>query len=166
MRPLRQVIGLGPIHQEKERVEIADGGTLVYAVEIRIGDAALVQRAYPRARACAQLVHIAKEDGLCGAGFGTGRREAVLLPVVAERALPRAPVLTVQIDHAEWARRHAVAAAIADVWLHVDVAEFVTDDGAGRTGVEAAGMRTVLAHVAHHEPAVLAEEACRLPRCG
>src|SRR5258708_5898216 len=98
MRPLRQVIGLGLIHQQKERVEIADGGTLVYAVEIRIGDAALVQCAYPRARACAQLVHIAEEDGLCGAGFGTGRREAVLLPVVAERALPRTPVLTVQID--------------------------------------------------------------------
>src|SRR5260221_11828392 len=139
---------------------------LVHAVQIRIGDAALVERAYPHVRALAQLVHVAEEDGLCGAGFGAGRGEAILLPVVAERALPRAPIRLVQVDQAEWASGHAVGAAIADVRLYVDVAEFVPDDGAGWAGVEAAGMRTVLAHITHHEPAVLAEEAHSLPRRG
>src|SRR6185503_12664713 len=113
------------------------------------------------------------------AGLGAGRRLADLLTVVAERALAghaavvldrglvcvasrfaqvrdRELALVVdridQIDHAERARDDAVAAAVADVRLHVDIAELVLHDRAGRTGLLAAGVRAVLAHVAHHQP--------------
>src|SRR5205823_2463879 len=55
-------------------------------------------------------------------------------------------------DHAERARRDAVATAIAHVGLDVDRAVLGADDRAGRTGLEAAGALAVLAHIGHHLP--------------
>ena len=55
--------------------------------------------------------------------------------------------------HAERARGHAVAAAVADVLLHDDRAELGAEERAGRADVEAARVRAVLADVRLHQPA-------------
>src|SRR5205814_581785 len=59
-------------------------------------------------------------------------------------------------DDAERARRHAVAAPVADVLVDVDGPEFRPVDRAGRTRVETAGVRAVLADVGHEQPRHLA----------
>src|SRR5207237_7266068 len=51
------------------------------------------------------------------------------------------------------ARRHAVAAAVADVLLHDDGAELGPEQRARRADVEAGGVGAVLADVAGHQPA-------------
>src|SRR5207253_4496066 len=93
-----------------------------------------------------------------------------LQPVVTERALPDAAVflLTEQrqlerrvlrtlrkvtlVEHAERTRGHAVAAAVADVLLDDDRSELGSEQRSGRTDVETAGVRAVLADVARHQP--------------
>ena len=57
------------------------------------------------------------------------------------------------VDHAEGARRHAVAAAVADVLLHDDRAELRAEQSSGRADVEARSVRAVLADVRLHQPA-------------
>src|SRR5439155_11712768 len=96
-----------------------------------------------------------------------------LEPVVAERALPDAPVLLLAqleaedlrwrvarlpgdvplVEHAEGARRHAVAAAVADVLLNDDGVELGAEERAGRADIEAGGVGAVLADVRAHQPA-------------
>src|SRR6185436_8887287 len=56
------------------------------------------------------------------------------------------------VDDAERTGDDAVAAAVADVGLDVDAAEFGADDRAGRTGLEAAGVLAVLADVRRKLP--------------
>ena len=96
-----------------------------------------------RLRALAQLVERAELDRLGRARLRARGLEAVLQPVVAERALPgralavRASDLAA-VDHAERARGDAVAAAVADVLLHDDGAELGAEERAGRADVEAA----------------------------
>src|SRR5207302_450772 len=75
-----------------------------------------------------------------------------LQPVVAERALPDAPVVLALIQHAERARRHAVAAPVAHVLLYDDRPELGPEESAGRTHLEARRLRAVLADVRRHEP--------------
>jgi len=48
-------------------------------------------------------------------------------------------------------RRHAVAASVADIVLHVEVGKLVDDERAGRK-CASSGRAVVLADVAHHEP--------------
>ena len=61
-------------------------------------------------------------------------------------------VRVIELRNAEWARRDAIATAIADVILDDHAPELGADDGAGRTGIQATGMHAVLADVAEHEP--------------
>src|SRR5699024_4924963 len=102
------------------------------------------------------------------AGLGTRGGLPVGEPVVAQRAfLGDAPALLgtalaggggaigAAIDHAEGAGRHAHPAAVADVVLDDDGAEFRAEQRPGGAYVEAAGMRAVLAHVGGHEPTEL-----------
>ena len=55
--------------------------------------------------------------------------------------------------HPERARRHAVAAAVADVLLDDDGAELGPEQRPGRADLEAGGVGAVLAHVRGHQPA-------------
>src|SRR5207302_1976681 len=75
------------------------------------------------------------------------------LAVVAERTLVGVAVVFIAPEHAERAGADAVAAAVADVALHVHVAELVVDDRAGGARLLTGGVLAVLADVAHHEPA-------------
>src|SRR5690606_37903988 len=91
------------------------------------------------------------------AGLGAGRLQPVALPVVAERALVGEPVPGLAAtDHAERAGGHAVAAAVADILLNIDVAILVGDERTRRTGLLARGGRAVLADIAVEEPPYLA----------
>src|SRR3954451_840508 len=56
------------------------------------------------------------------------------------------------VGDAEWTGRGAVAAAVAHVGLEDHGLELRADERAGRAGVEAAGVRAVLAHVGHEDP--------------
>src|SRR5204862_8321669 len=56
-------------------------------------------------------------------------------------------------EHAERTRRHAVAAAVADVLLHDDGSELGAEERPRRADVEARGVRAVLADVRAHHPA-------------
>src|SRR5581483_6349415 len=118
-----------------------------------------------------QLVDLAELDRVRRARLRAGRLVAALQAVVAERALPHAPVLLLPeqrqrerrvsgaawkialVDHAERTRGNAVAAAVADVFLHDDGAELGAEERARRARVEAAGVRAVLADVGLHQPA-------------
>src|SRR5207248_9120968 len=70
-----------------------------------------------------------------------------------ERRIPWLGGEVALVEHAERARGHAVAAAVADVLLDDDGVELGAEERAGRAHVEARGVRAVLADVARHEPA-------------
>ena len=99
-----------------------------------------------------QLLVGAELDRVGRAGLRAGRLQPVLEAVVAERALAGAPVLGVAVDHAERTRRHAVAAAVADVRLQHHRLMLGADQRTGRAGVETARVGAVLADVGHEHP--------------
>ena len=101
---------------------------LARIVEDRIRHATIVQLATrwsARARSSSSSPNRIDSVGHAAAQAGCS---AGLLPVVAERALERAPVVRPAIDDAERAADDAVAAAVADVGLDVDRAELGADD--------------------------------------
>ncbi len=100
-----------------------------HPVESRFRLAASLQLAQPAPGPLAQLLNVAELDRCRRAGLGARRCHVVLQAVVAERALVGRAGLEVAIDgrpvdHAERTGGHAVAAAVADVLLDIDGAEF------------------------------------------
>src|SRR5947208_728952 len=118
----------------------------------------------PGSRLDAQIDEIPVLDRPGGAVFRAGRRQVRLQAVVAERALPGPAVVAAPIDDAEGTRRDAVAAAVADVRLHVDAPELRADDGPGGTSLQASGARAVFAHVGHHQPGEARERSAERDR--
>ena len=111
-------------------MELAIGFRGLVTVEVRSRDTSRVKLLDPVPRPFAEFVDRPELDRVRRAGLGTGRDEAVLLAVVAERALVRMAVEVATRDDPERAGRDAIRAAVADVALNVDVREFVIDDGA------------------------------------
>jgi hypothetical protein len=72
----------------------------------------------------------------------------------------RLAVLQTGIDDAEWASRHAIATAIANVLLHEHGIELGVENRPGRTGFEARRRRAMLADIAHHQPVALEGRHC------
>ena len=99
-----------------------------------------------------ELVVGAELDRVGGAGLGARRLEPILEPVVAEGALAGPAVDVVAVHDAERTRGDAVAAAVADVGLEDHGLVLGADQRSGGAGVEAAGVRAVLAHVRHEHP--------------
>src|SRR5439155_24391592 len=95
---------------------------------------------------------IAEEDRAGRTRLRARRLQPRLLPVVAEGALEGATIGGPPVDDAERTGDDAVAAAVADVGLDVDAAEFGAHDGAGRTRLQAAGVLAVLADVGGELP--------------
>ena len=166
----RQAVDLRLVEQQEERAEAADTVVRVLAVEARPVPALLLERREAGLRALAQLVELAELDRVGGARLRTRGLVTALQAVVTERALPDAAVFlpaehrqrerrvvgaarqVAPVDDAERARRHAVAAAVADVLLHDDRPELGAEERTGRARVEAARMRAVLADVRLHQP--------------
>ena len=120
-------------------------------------------RAAPRpgCGALPQLVERAELDRLGRARLRAGRGLVVAEPVVAQRALLReAGVLGALFDRSggrspRTGRRHAVAAAVADVVLHDDRAELGPEQRARRADVQAGGVVQCLQTFGRHQPAEL-----------
>src|SRR5438552_6778641 len=142
--------------EQEERVEPAEEAVLIRPVELRVLEAPPLQGFHALPRLRHEVVTEPEGDRFRRARLGAGGPEAVVDAVVTERALLRRPRMLVQRDDAERAGRHAVAAPVADVLVDVDRAELRAVDRAGRTRVEAAGVRAVLADVGHEEPRHLA----------
>ena len=107
---------------------------------VKIGVRGALGRASGRPAGCARSCNslkLAELDRVGRARFGAGRLEAALQPVIAERAFVRLAVLEAEIDDAERAGRHAIAAAVADVLLHDDGVELGAEERAGRAGFQA-----------------------------
>ena len=118
---------------------------------------ALLQGLDPLRSAPTKIVQSAEDNGFRRADFCAGRREPALLAVITKGAFERAAGVGKwcgpAIDHAKGTGDNAITAAIADVVLHEDGADFSTDDRAGRTGLEAAGILTVFANIGEKNPA-------------
>src|ERR687897_974023 len=151
-----QVVGLGFVHEDELGVVATDTACpphLRRAPDVGLAVALVVELLYPLLGDGLQLLDLSEHDGVGRAGFGAGRFEAVTLAVVAEGALEGAAVVRDLGYDAVGTGRYAVAAAVADIGLDVDIIVFVADDGAGRTGLLAGRLDAVLAHVAHKSPA-------------
>src|SRR5581483_7242261 len=161
----REPVHLGIVEQKEEGAEAADAVFGVAAVQLRAVPSFVLELCEPIVRACAQLLERAELDRLRRAGLRARRLVTALQPVVAERALPHAPVLLREgrqvgsrcelplVEHAERARGDAGPTAVADVLLHDDGAELRAEERSGRADIEAGRVRAVLAHVRLHEPA-------------
>lgn len=99
-----------------------------------------------------QLFQVAELDRLCGAGVSAGWFESGHLAVSAECALEGASVVLVLLDHSERAADNTVGAAIANVGLNEDCAEFHADDGARGARFQTAGDLAMLADVGREAP--------------
>src|SRR5437660_498679 len=156
-RPARsfgKIVNRRLVQQQKKRIQCAVFSCRIGAVEIRAPLAAFVQLLHSLARYLMQFRDGAKLDRFSWTRFGTGWGEAVFLPVIAKRALMCAAIRLVTIEHSKGTRRHAVTAAITDVLLHINISEFVVDDRSRRARFLTRRLHTVLAHVAHHQPAI------------
>ena len=107
--------------------------------------------------ACAQIVEPAEDDRFGRANFRARRHESALLPVVTKGALECAARigqrLRAAIDHAERTGNDAITAAVANIVLHEDGADFRAHDRSGRTGFETAGFFAMFANVGEKNPA-------------
>src|SRR5215210_3853441 len=151
-----KVVGFWLVHEDELRVVTPDTAGpphLRRAVDVGPAVAFVVELLYPLLGDSLQILYLAEHDGVGRAGLGAGRFEAILLAVVAERALEGAAVVWDLGYDTVGTGGDAVAAAVADVGLDVDVVELVADDGARRARLLARRLDAVLAHVAHKSPA-------------
>src|SRR5256884_7974701 len=140
--------------QQKKRIQRAVFARRLCTIEIRAPLAAFVQLLNARARYLMQFRDGAKLNRFRWTRFRAGRLEAILLPVITERAFVGTAVRLVTIEHSKGTSRHAVTAAVTDVLLHINISEFIVDDRSGRARFLTRRLHTVLAHVAHHQPAI------------
>src|SRR5258708_33176733 len=109
-------------------------------------------------------MQVAKDDriggeSLCGRGL-----DAILLQVIAQGTLGSQAGIVVPFQHTKWARRHAITTPITDIRLDVNIPKLIADDRLCWTGLHAACVGTVFAHVAHHQPVY--RFACSICRPG
>src|SRR5262249_53301247 len=133
----RQIVVLRFAENHEESIGSTDAG-LLRIVEPRVGVAALLEFCDAQLCALAQLIERAELNRLRGAGGGARGDQANLLAVVTERAFESAAVVGAFVDHPERARDDAVAAAVANVVLHVDATELGTNNGPGGASFQTA----------------------------
>src|SRR5919112_3751738 len=134
IRMLWKVVGLGLVHEDEPGVVApyaASTADLGRPVDKCVGVAFGMQLGYALFGHLLQLFDLAEHDGVGRARLGAGRLEAILLPVVAQGALEGPAVVGDLGYDAVGAGGDAVAAAVADVGLDVDVVELIADDRAG-----------------------------------
>src|SRR5205809_7510805 len=104
-----------------------------------------------------QIVEPAKHNRFGRTNLCTRGNESALLAVVTKRAFECATSigkrLRPAIDHAKWTGDDAVTAAVADIVLDEDRANFSTHDCAGWTRLEATRVFAMLANIGEKYPA-------------
>src|SRR5436853_809102 len=131
-RTFGKIVNRRLVQQQEERIQLAVFAGRVGAVEISALFAPFMQLLHSLARYLMQFRDGAKLDRFRWTRLRAGWLEAILLPVITERALMCAAVRLVTIEHSKRTRRHAVTATVADVLLHINISEFVVDDRSGR----------------------------------
>src|ERR687890_984712 len=133
-----KVVGLGLIHKDELGVvppAPACPPHLRRAPDVGLAVAFVVELLYPLLGDSLQFLDFAEHNRVGRARLGAGRFEAVALAIVAEGALEGAAVVWDLGYDAVGTSGDAVAAAVADVGLDIDVIALVADDGPGRAGL-------------------------------
>src|SRR5437763_175036 len=128
---LRQVVGLGLVHEDELRVVAAyPAGTadLWCAVDVGVGVAPGVQGGDSLFGDLFEILNVTEHDGVGWTGLGTSRFQAIFLTVIAERALEDSAIFRDPGYDAVRTGGNAVAATVADVGLDIDAVELVADD--------------------------------------
>ena len=156
LRLWRKAVCFGLAENQEKRVSAAHrrfGGI----VKLRVGVTVFSQLVHTLRRARAQIIEPPEHDRFSRTNFRARRCEAALLSIVAEGAFEcaagvgqrfRAPV-----DHAKRTRDHAISAAVANIVLHEDGADFGPNDCAGGTRFEATSFLAMLANIGEKNPA-------------
>src|SRR5256885_3490553 len=106
-----------------------------------------------------QLFHFAKLDRIRRTRFRASRFDTIFHAIITERAFTgRMCTLFVTRDHPKRTGNDAIAAAVADVLLHVDRVELRANNRPRRARFLARRVSTMLANVTLHQPAVRIEE--------
>ena len=108
-------------------------------------------------RARAKIIKPSEDDRFGWANLRASRNESALLAVVTKRAFEGSAGigqrLRPAIDHAEWTGDDAIAAAVTDIVLHENGADFGAHDRTGRARFETTGLFAMLADVGQKNPA-------------
>lgn len=120
----RESVHLWLVEEQEERPVTPDPVVRVVSVQARLFHPLFVQLVHTQGGALAQLVEWSELDRFGRAGLRAGRFLSRAQAVVAHRALERPAVVLTLLDHPVRAGGHAVAAAVADVLLDDDCAEF------------------------------------------
>ena len=156
-RLLREVVGRRLVEEQEERVEPAEEALAVGAVELGVLEAHPLERLHallaPWRTSSSRNPNWMDSVGHALAQAGPS---PLWMRSLQKVHLLARPVSWLKDTTPNGHEPHAVPAAVADVLVDVDGAELGPVDGAGRAGVEAAGLRAVLADVRHQEPRQLA----------
>src|ERR1700680_163094 len=146
-----QSVHLRFVDEQIKRVESSQH-LLVGPVKIRSVLAGLVQLLHSCLCFRVKLLDGSTLYRFRGAGFRAGRPHAALQPVVTEGALLRCVRDRIDVNHTKGAGPDTVAAAVAGIRLDDNGIELSADNRTRGADLEAGGVDTVLANIAHQEP--------------
>src|SRR5258708_16609648 len=106
-------------------MEVGGRGMVSRAREVGGRFAVLVQCGYAFFGPGSQLIEITKGDRVGWAGLCAGRLYAILLGIVAQRAFKGAPVVVIACHYAKGTGGNAIAAAITDIGLQVNIPKLI-----------------------------------------
>src|SRR3989440_5086310 len=140
-------------------MQTAIKNVVINAIETCLVQTSLVQKAKSLSCAFLEFLHFPILNRVGGTGLSACRLQAILHTVITKRAFACCMrALLVTRNDSEWTGNHTVAAAIADVLLHVHRVKFRANNRAGWASFMAGCMRTVFAYITAHEPAVSIEK--------
>ena len=140
---------------------------VIHAIELCLAHSSFMQQAKSLSCMLLENLHFPILNRVGWTGLSTGRLHAILHTIITERAFAsRMDALLVTRNDSEWAGNNTVAAAIADVLLHVHSVKFSANNCAGWASFMARCMRTVFAYITAHKPAVRIEKGQSRSRWG
>ena len=111
-----------------------------------------------------KLADLAKFNRLRRTRLCAGRLQSNFLPVITEGALERPAVTFVTLDNSERASDHAISAAVTNVRLNEDAAEFRAHNRARGTRLEAPSILAMFANVRRKRPRIHLRSVATKPR--
>ena len=152
----RQAIRLRFIHQQVERVQSTQNA-LVGPIQLGFGLPSGLEVRDTLLSPFFQILDRPELNRCRRADRRTGGLQAVLQPVIAQRALLRRALSGVlrapHVDDTKRTRRHAGTAAVARRLLDVHAIELGANNRPSRADLQTGRIDAVLAHIRHHQPA-------------
>src|SRR5437588_8367520 len=113
-------------------MQAAIENVVINAIETGLAQTSVVQKAKPLSCVFLEFLHFPILNRVGGAGLSTCGLQAILHTVITECAFARGMrALLVTGNDSEWAGDDTVAAAIADVLLHIHCIKFGANNCAG-----------------------------------